>query len=665
MSVQDYQTALKMGKRAYNACMNRGKSPYLPVLENFLDETTIEREVTLGEDQIPLSLVVGTCTKARTNAFADNFMPLLDWGTEFAAKWASLSDAQVNEGIREPIKVYEYMNKFYVLEGNKRVSVLKYFGAVTINAKVIRKIPKYDPNDVNVRIYYEFMDFYKATKINDIYFSKEGSFPSLMSLAGIKKDEIASDEAKRDMCSAYLNFKNAYISRGGDKFDFPIGDSFLRFVHIHGYKNVVDMIPMEMNKNVAKTWAEFELLDDNSEVNFKLDPIDNRKKNILSYLLPFPSQQTKKLKVGFIYENTPEKSDWCYSHELGRQYIEEIFGDQIETCVAQNVIPEINDEKEMKKLIKNGANIIFVTSPSMTMASLKVAIANPKVKILNCSLKIPHKYIRTYYARMYEAKFLSGIIAGSMAASGRIGYVANCPIFGVTANINAFALGARMVNPRVKVYVEWSGIKDNDVEANFAAREVHCISDQDMITPVKGKRNFGLYCNGDTEGYNTHFAMTVWHWGVFYEKLIQSIISGSWEREAEEEDSVKALNYLWGLSAGVIELIQSNAIPATTKRLVDFIMQEIIAGRFNIFEGELIDQEGKVRNNVGQVLSPEQIITMDYLLDNVVASFPDFDSLNDRAKRMVASQGIFKLDKVTEAKLSEKLKEKFLKKKGE
>lgn len=69
-------------------------------------------------------------------------MPLLDWGTEFSAKWASLSDAQINEGIRDSIKVYEYMNKFYVLEGNKRVSVLKYFDAVTVNAVVYRKVPK-------------------------------------------------------------------------------------------------------------------------------------------------------------------------------------------------------------------------------------------------------------------------------------------------------------------------------------------------------------------------------------------------------------------------------------------------------------------------------------------------------------------------------------------
>ena len=86
--------------------------------------------------------MIGTSTRARTNAFAGNFMPILDWGSEFAAKWAALSDSQMEEGIREPIKVYEYMNRYYVVEGNKRVSVLKYFDAVTIPAMVTRKVPK-------------------------------------------------------------------------------------------------------------------------------------------------------------------------------------------------------------------------------------------------------------------------------------------------------------------------------------------------------------------------------------------------------------------------------------------------------------------------------------------------------------------------------------------
>ncbi len=303
MSVQDYMSALKLGKREYNACVNKGKYPYLPVMESMMDEEQIDSEVSLGIDQIPLRLVVGTCTAGRTNAFADNWMPILEWGSEFSAKWASLSDSQVNEGIRDPIKVYEYMNKFYVLEGNKRVSVLKYFNAVTVNAQVIRKVPRKSDNP-DVKIYYEFMDFYKSTKINDIYFSKEGSFITFMELVGITPGQPMDEDDKRDLVSSYLNFRTAYESRGGDRFDYPVGDAFLRFIHIHGYDTVRHMTPEQMDKNVAKTWAEFELLSDNSEVDLRMDPVTTQpaKKNILSYLLPRSGGEVnKRLKVGFIY----------------------------------------------------------------------------------------------------------------------------------------------------------------------------------------------------------------------------------------------------------------------------------------------------------------------------------------------------------------------------
>lgn len=636
MSVQDYLSAVKIGKKEYHACVNKGTYPYLPVLEDIIDENSIDREVSLGSDQIPLRLVVGTCTAGRTTAFADNFMPILDWGTEFSAKWASLSDSQVNEGIRDDIKVYEYMNKFYVLEGNKRVSVLKYFKAVTVSAQVIRKIPKYS-DDPDVKIYYEFMDFYKSTKLNDIYFSKEGSFTTLMELVGITPGEPMDEDDKKDLVSCYLNFRLAYESRGGDKFDFPTGDSFLRFIHIHGYDAVKKMTKSEMAKNVAKTWAEFELLDDNSEVELKMTPAAAPKKNILSYLLPMGGG-VKKLKVGFVYEKTPQDSEWCYAHELGRQYIDDTFGDQIETYVEENVIPEQNDEAAINRLIEKGCDLIFVTSSAMNMAGLKAAIAHPSVKILDCSLNISHKYIRSYYARMFEAKFITGIIAGSMADDDNVGYIADNPVYGACANINAFALGVKFVNPRAKVYLEWNSIKDNDSEENLAKKNISIISNQDMITPGKSKRKFGLYKASDSD---KHLAMPVWHWGVFYEKLIQSIMSGSWSND-EDGDNVKALNYWWGMSAGVVDLIYSESLPSATKRLVKLFEKELKEARFRVFEGELKDQQGNIRVEEGKLIDPEHIITMDWLLDNVVGRLPRYNELTDNAKLKMALQGVVK-----------------------
>lgn len=635
MSVQDYMSAMRMGKRAYNASVNKGVHPYLPVLEGIVDESEIEQEINLGIDQIPLRRVVGTCNAARTNAFASNFMPIFDWGTEFAAKWASLSDSQVNEGIRDPIKVYEYMNKFYVLEGNKRVSVLKYFDAVTVTAEVIRKVPK-KSDKKEVQIYYEFMEFHKCTKLNDIYFSKVGSFPSLMNLAGIEKDKMMEEDDLKDLTSSYLNFRKAFVARGGEKFYYPIGDAFLRFIHIHGYDSVRAMSPYDMDKNVAKTWQEFELLDDHGEVELMMDPANEPKKNILSFLLPKPG--AKKLKVGFIYENTPQDSEWCYAHELGRKYIEDTFGQQIQTMSIENVKAEVDDEEAIQKMIDNKADLIFVTAPTMIIASVKMAIANPQVKILNCSLNASHKYIRTYYARMYEAKFLTGLIAGAMSREDKIGYVAQYPVYGTMANINAFAMGVKFTNPYAKVYLEWSSVKNRDEHKIFKEEGINYISDQDMITPQCSLRRFGLY-HVEDDNNRQNIAMPTWNWGVFYEKLIQSILSGSWKHE-ENHEQTKALNYWWGMSADVIELIYSNKLPQEVIRLVESFECMIRKDMFEPFSGVLKDQNGVVRNDGEHELTPEEIITMNWLLDNIVGCIPDISELEEGAQLIVKEQGI-------------------------
>lgn len=125
-----------------------------------------------------------------------------------------------------------------------------------------------------------------------------------------------------------------------------------------------------------------------------------------------------------------------------------------------NDVNEQNIAQVLESVIAQGATIIFGVAPQMMKQSLKAAIEHPEVKILNCSLNTPHRYIRTYYARMYEAKFISGLIAGAMAENDKIGYIADYPIYGMTANINAFALGAACVNPRAKIYLEWSTRKD-------------------------------------------------------------------------------------------------------------------------------------------------------------------------------------------------------------
>ena len=117
----------------------------------------------------------GTCNHLRGDAFSRGFYPILPADTEFAAKWSALCRIHLEEGIRDPVKVVEYLNHFYVMEGHKRVSVLKYFGAITIPATVTRLLPK-PSDDPEVAAYYEFLDFYKMTGLNFIVFRQPGEY---------------------------------------------------------------------------------------------------------------------------------------------------------------------------------------------------------------------------------------------------------------------------------------------------------------------------------------------------------------------------------------------------------------------------------------------------------------------------------------------------------
>uniref|UniRef100_UPI000AF90668 BMP family ABC transporter substrate-binding protein n=1 Tax=Clostridium sp. NkU-1 TaxID=1095009 RepID=UPI000AF90668 len=121
-------------------------------------------------------------------------------------------------------------------------------------------------------------------------------------------------------------------------------------------------------------------------------------------------------------------------------------------------------------------NVIFTTNSQMINLSVKTAIDHPEVKVFNCSVNMSYSSICTYYGRMYESKFLMGALAASMSRNEKIGYIADYPIYGTIANINAFALGARMINPYAKVYLEWSKVKNRDAHAELEKEKVTFIS---------------------------------------------------------------------------------------------------------------------------------------------------------------------------------------------
>ena len=178
-----YKEALKLGQKEYRARIAKELNPYLPVLDELVPPEKALTGIRLGITQIPVWFIVGTKTAGRVSAFAANFMPIIEEGTEFADKWEALYRSHLNEGIRDPIKVYEYLNLYYVEEGNKRVSVLKYCNAYSIPADVIRIMPEKSDSE-EIRRYFEYLEFYRYSKINFVEFSRRVSYREMLRVMG-------------------------------------------------------------------------------------------------------------------------------------------------------------------------------------------------------------------------------------------------------------------------------------------------------------------------------------------------------------------------------------------------------------------------------------------------------------------------------------------------
>lgn len=636
MAIQDYIKAFKAGEKEYRSCLSKGIYPYLPVLEDIISHVEVDSQESLGLVQVPLSSVVGTYTAGRTTAFARNFMPILDQSSEFASKWSELYESMVEEGLRDPIKAYEYNNKFYVMEGNKRVSVSKFMDAVSIEASVTRIIPK-KTDDPEIRLYYEFMEFYELTKINYLNVTREGTYRKLIVKTGHSLDEVWSDEDEQDFHSAYTYFKQEFEQKANDKISIGAGDAFCTYIEIFGYEETLKKSQSDFKRDIARLWSEFRLGQANAEdeVKLLLNPTEESHKTSLTKIFPIGAPV---LKIAFIHDSSVQNSGWTYAHELGRKYIQEVFGDKIETSCIERVNDASADDV-FDAAIEAGNKLIFSTTPKLCAAAVKAAVNHPEVKILNCSMLMNYKNVRSYYLRMYEAKFINGAIAGTLVENdGYIGYLSDYPIRGTTAEINAFALGVQMTNPNAKVYLDWKMLKDHDPYEEFAKRGIKYISGKDMNATVDKMREFGLFKIED-DGTKTNLSMPVRDWGKMYEEIVRSVMIGAYKND-DTAVGVRALNYFWGMSSGAVDVIYSRNLGPGSIRLLRTLREGIRSMAINPFTGPIYSQDGQCKCEDGQTLSPEELVVIDWLANNVEGSIPDLSELNEEAAELVKVQGI-------------------------
>ncbi len=636
---EEYNKALNLGMKQARKRENAGLSPFLTVLDEILEKDSVATQVSIGLVDIPMENILGTKTAGRSDAFSYKFMPLLPEDTEFADKWANLCDAHLEEGIRVPIKAFEYKNRFYVQEGNKRVSVLSYFGAVSIPGTVIRLIPQKE-DTTESRIYYEFLDFYKYAGVNYIEFTKEGSYAELARLTYKASGEMWTAEDKKNFKSFYYSFRTQFEALGGSKLGVTAGDAILPYLSVYRYSDAIDASGANIKQNLEKIWEEVEVLTEKEAVEVSLEPqILPKEVPLLTKLFTPFAPKIEPLKIVFLHELDSEKSGWTKSHAEGRVLLADTLDEQINVRHIDHILPGVDDEARLEAIVRNGAQVVFTTSPTMYAACVKVAARHPEAKILNCSLNAPHPLVRTYYSRMHEAKYLLGLLAGILTNNDEIGYVAHYPIYGTPACINAFAMGVAAVRPNAKIILRWGCLAENKPDLDFTDRpNINIISGRDQHEIKELNGDHGLFFrkeNGELDG----IAMPIWHWGVLYYEIVRSIIDGTWDRE--EENTQRAINYWWGMRSGAVDIHYADEIPAGSLAIVRMVQEKILNATLRPFAGTLYAQGHKeVTPEFGEFFSPEELIHMDWLAENVVGSIPKESEITLQAKRLVALQGV-------------------------
>ena len=647
---EEYENAKRKGEKAYRRAVATGEYPYLPALDRIADVDKYA-VVGLGIHEIPLDMIAGTRTQGRQNAFAPNFMPLLSSTSEFGMKWSRLYESAIDKGITDPIKVYEYMNRFYVEEGNKRVSVSLYIGSYSIYADIYRILPP-KSDDPAIQRYYEFIDFNKVTGIFDIIFSHTGDYRHMAELMEQNLTDVWPDELVESVRAAFTAFVSQYHAKTSGIYGVTDGDAFLIYLDVYGIESLLRDTSAQISSRISRLWNEFQTGGNRSRMDLVLTPQElgqRRHWNLISRIgenITGPRQ----LRIALLHEKNAEDSSWAYQHDLGFNELKDEFGDEIDVIRFENCNTPESVDKALAACSADKTDIVFADSAAMMDSCIRAALDYPSMRIMNCSINLKHNAVPAYYTRMYEAKFLMGCLAASLARNHMIGYRADYPLLGSIANINAFALGALWMDPYAKIKLVWASRKDRDWEKELYDAGCSIISGIDLMNPAVPTRKYGLYeviganaAGGDgsapKESKIVNLAMPVSLWGKYYEQLIRKLMDGSLDaRKAAAKD--KAINYWWGMSSGVVDVVFSDDLPYASKKAITKLRSLIISEGISPFEGEIHTQEGMLKGPGTPRLTDHEIVTMDWLCDNIIGEIPDTNELADSTQKVVKAAGV-------------------------
>ncbi|HIE30249.1 TPA: BMP family ABC transporter substrate-binding protein [Candidatus Poribacteria bacterium] len=332
------------------------------------------------------------------------------------------------------------------------------------------------------------------------------------------------------------------------------------------------------------------------------------------------AQKDEQLKAAFVYVGPIGDSGWTFAHNEGRKALEEMG---VQSNAVESVPEGAEAERVITQFASEGYDVIFTTSFGYMDTTIKVAEKFPNIVFGHCSGYKRAKNVFTYFGRMYQPKYLAGMIAGKMTKTDKIGYVAPVQIPEVIRLINAFTLGARSVNPNAEVRIVWTGAWVDptlEMEAANALIDTGCdiiATGADSAAPMQAAEKKGLYSFGyDSDARDkapkSFLTAPMWDWSVVYKDVITKIKAGftDWEN----------LDYWDGLESGIVKLAPySKLVPLDIQEMVDARAEELMKND-DIFVGPIKDQNGDVKVQEGVKMTDKELLSFDWFVEGVVGT---------------------------------------------
>ena len=332
----------------------------------------------------------------------------------------------------------------------------------------------------------------------------------------------------------------------------------------------------------------------------------------------------EKLKVGFVYVGAIGDHGWTYEHNRARLQVQAEFGERVETVYAENVPEEKTEALEViAKFVVDGVRLVFLTSFGYGPAAVEAARRYPDVFFEHATGPWRLDNLSVYSPRFYEGRYVIGRIAGEMSKTGRAGYVASFPIPEVVRGINAFTLGARSVNPKFELDVEWvyswyDPSKEALATRTLIKRGADVItSHTDSPVPMKIADDSGLVAFGQASdmiafGPRSQATAIVNSWGPYCVERTRAVLDGTWE-------SVQVWN---GLGAGMVSMASYTNLSEAAAQRARETEAAIVAETLRVFAGPIRDRDGRMVVDEGRWISDAALAEMDWYVEGVVGALP-------------------------------------------